>query len=215
MTIRIARLEKLLPGLTVEERLDAILERYRADLPSAFVFGESVPTQDVPRWNRLLGLLSAAHVQLGWYIEYVEATVTQLELRFDMVLGLQQLILALEDHAASLELDPARNQKRASLLEKQDHLQVMSEKLVTRIAEELTGRWLDVRLAEIAAESLAADCHGRDIVHPERRVVLRDCRERLLALHPSIEIWQPCELREPQDGQVERLLELLEREARR
>jgi hypothetical protein len=215
MTIQISRLEKLLPGLSMEERLDAILDRYRADLPPAFVFGDSVPPQDAVRWNRLLGLLNATHVQLGWYIEYVEATVTQLELRFGMVLGLQHAMLAMEDHVMSLLLDPQAEEKRASLVEKQDRLQSMSEQLMARIAEELTGRWLDVRLAEIAAESLAAECLGRDIIHPERRAALTDCRQRLLALHPSVEIWQPCELLEPQETQVERLLELLEKEAGR
>jgi len=86
---------------------------------------------------------------------------------------------------------------------------------MARIADELTGRWLDVRLAEIAAESLAAECLGKDILHPERRAALEDCRKRLLALHPSVEIWQPCELSEPTTSQIERLLELLEREAGR
>jgi hypothetical protein len=36
-----------------------------------------------------------------------------------------------------------------------------------------------------------------------------------MALHPSVEIWQPCELPEPEDSQVERLLDLLEKEAGR
>jgi hypothetical protein len=153
MTIRLARLEKLLPGLSMEERLDAILDRYRADRPPEFVFGQSVPARDVPRWNRLLGLLNATHVQLGWYIEYVEATVTQLELRFGMVLGLQHAMLAMEDHLMSLLLDPQAEEKRSSLVDKQDRLQSMSERLVARIAEELTGRWLDVRLAVLDATS--------------------------------------------------------------
>ena len=212
MTIQVARLAKLQQGLTIPERLDAMLARYRADLPLKRSLVDSIPVRDVERWNRIAGLLNATHVQLGWYMEYVEATVTQLELRQGILLGLRYAAMAMDDHLMSILVEPDGDERRQAILAKQERLEEMSEQLVKRIAEELAGRWLDVRLAEEATESVALECWGRDLAHPEMRAKMADCRERLVALHESLEVWIEVELPEPDDAAVARVLALLERE---
>jgi hypothetical protein len=212
MTIQVARLAKLQQGLTIPERLDAMLARYHADLPLKRSLVDSIPDRDVERWNRIAGLLNATHVQLGWYMEYVEATVTQLELRQGILLGLRYAAMAMDDHLMSILVEPGGDERRHAILTKQERLEEMSEQLVKRIAAELVGRWLDVRLAEEATESVALECWGRDLVHPEMRAKMADCRERLVALHESLKVWIEVELPEPDDAAVAHVLALLERE---
>lgn len=69
MTIQVARLAKLQQGLTIPERLDAMLARYHAALPPKRSLVDSIPVRDVERWNRIAGLLNATHVQLRWLVK--------------------------------------------------------------------------------------------------------------------------------------------------
>ena len=79
MTIQVSRLKRLLPALTLEERFDALLAAYRGNEAPDWALGQTIPREHEGQWNRMTGLLNATHVQLGWYTEFVEATVTQLQ----------------------------------------------------------------------------------------------------------------------------------------
>lgn len=215
MTVKVRRLHALLPSLTVPERLDALLNAYHDEKPFDRGLLDSIPRGDAERWNWLAGMLNATHTQLGWYIEYVEATVAQLELRQGMLYALQYAALAMDDHLFSILLDPEGDERRAGLLAKQDLVGDMSTALAKRNAEELAGRWLDVRLAEVAADSIAVECFGRNLVHPEMRDKLRDCKGRLEYLREGLKFWVEVELPEPEDADVARLLALLEKESER
>lgn len=211
--MRVHRLDKVLPGLTLFERLDALLAAYHnhAEFDRGLV--RSMPDADAERWNRLTGLLGATHSQLGWYLEFVEATVTQLELRHGILLALNYGRLLLDQHLFDVLLDATGDDRRTGIIAKQDRLEALAEALVPRIVEELAGRWLDLRLAEIAADSIKVECAGRDLMHPDMRAKLADCKTRLLALKESLKFWVQLELPEPCDADVERLLAALEKEA--
>lgn len=215
MTVRLRRLTRTLPRLTLEERFDAVLAAYREDRRPVTSFSLLLAEEDRPRWNRLIGLLDATHRQLGWYVNYVEATVTQVELRFGILLGLQLAHLHEEEKLWNLALDPEAEEQRASTRSRMEDLKGEVKALAAVVALQVAWRWQEVRLAEIAALSLQDECSGRDILHPETRATLDDCRERLLALRERLAEWAPVELEEPEDAAAERLLELLEQEAGR
>ncbi|MEO8539159.1 MAG: hypothetical protein ABI577_05415 [bacterium] len=213
MTIPVRRLANVLPGLTLYERLDALLGAYQTGQPFDREILTALPLQEAERWNWMAGMLHATHTQLGWYVDYVEATVTQLELRQGILLALQFAGIAMEHHLYEILLDPTGDEKRATVLKKQETVESLSMALATRIGDELAGRWLDVRLADITADSLKVECVGRDLMHPEIRAKLDDCRRRLEALRESLKLWVEVEFEEPTNTQVERMLDLLERVA--
>lgn len=213
MTIQVSRLKRLLPSLTLEQRFDAVLAAYRNEELPDWALMQTIPREHEGQWNRMTGLLNATHVQLGWYTEVVEATVTQLELRFGILLGLQYAGLLLDERLFELALDPEGEEKRVKVRSKQERLEQMTGPLAVLIGEELKGRWLDVRLAQFGADSLARECLGRDILHPDTSAMLAECEVRLRSLKEKLDLWVECEFEDPTDEQIQRLLDLLEKQA--
>lgn len=121
--------------------------------------------------------------------------------------------LLLDDHLLDLAGAKAGKDRVNVVTAKQDRLEEIGAALAPSIVEELAGRWLDLRLAEIAADSMRVECLGRDLMHPDMRAKLAKSKSRLLALKESLKVWAEFELPEPQDAEVHRLLTLLEREA--
>ena len=217
MTTAARRLDRLLPGLTLPERLDALLGAYFEDRHHDPELLRSVPEHDLDRWYGFTSLLSATHTQLGWYIEYLEATVTQVELRHGCLAGFQLAAVLIEQHLLALMLDPEGEEKRAAMRARRERLDGYVAQLSTRVADEVAARWREVRIAELGADELAAICFGRDLLHPSARETLVKCRERLLdvkaGLAPLLEV--DLEEPEPEPEHVAGLVRLLQKEARR
>lgn len=74
------RLERLYPALTLEERFAILLDACHADQELDVQVLWTLPGRDGPGWNRLLDVLQATAVHLGWYIDYLAATVSRAEL---------------------------------------------------------------------------------------------------------------------------------------
>lgn len=215
MTIKVNRLATIMSKLTVEERFDAILDAYRTGRPVALSIAVGLPHDEATRWNRLVGLFDATHRNLGWYVSYVDATVTQVELRFGILLGFHLAFLHDEEKLMDLALDPDAEVRRTHIRARMTDLEKKVELLAKVIAAQLESRWLEVRLAEIGAEALMHECAGRDIVHPDMKATLLDCKARLSGITESLTPWAEARLAEPEEAQVEQLLELLEKEAER
>ena len=203
------RLDRLYPGLSLDERLAALLDAYHEGRPYDRQLLRTLPERDGPGWNRFVDLLDATHVHLGWYIDYVEATVVQAELRLGLLLGFRLAALLSTSHFYDLFLDPGKEERRDFLRRQRDAMDARANELVPVVAGELALRWLDVRLAEEAAARLGDGCMGRDILHPDSRATLSAARERLLTIRETIASWCEIELPEPEPEQVERLVALL------
>jgi len=215
MTTTTRRLDRVLPGLTLPQRLDALLDAYAEDRHCDPELFRSVPEHDLDRWYGLTALLNATHTQLGWYIEYLEATVTQVELRHGCLLGFQLSATLVEQHLLALLLDPAEDEKRAALRRRRERLEEYVGKLSVRVGAELSARWVEVRIAELGADELAAIFFGRDLLHPSARETLVKCRERLLDVKASLAPLLAVDLEEPEPEHVARLVRLLQNEAGR
>jgi hypothetical protein len=76
-----ARLDRLLPGLTLDQRIQAVVSSvHEAGSLDRTLFRDLPADQREPFWYAV-GLLRAAHHDLSWYVAYTEALVRQVELR--------------------------------------------------------------------------------------------------------------------------------------
>ena len=189
-----ARLDRLLPRLTFDERLDGLLAAYHADRHADPALLRTMPDSDNARWNDVADVLNGLHIRLGWYIDLVESFITQLELR---------LALANVGHHLAGSFKHQAAQMRAA-----------AESLDLRIIGELIQRWQDIRLAELAAERFGDELGGRRLLHADVVALLAKCRERMLAMRdaladPDRQSVYEFELPEPSEAHLEHLLELL------
>ena len=190
-----ARLDRLLPRLTFDERLDGLLAAYHADRHADPALLRTMPDSDNARWNDVADILNGLHVRLGWYIDQVESFITQLELR-----------LALAN--VGRYLAGSFRHRAAEMAAAADHLDEV-------VIGELVQRWRDIRLAELAAEHFGEELGGRRLLHPDVLAALAGCRARLLAMRESLAdsgnrtVVYEFELPEPEEEHLEELLELL------
>jgi hypothetical protein len=173
-----SRLDRVLPGLTFDERLDAVLAAYREDRRTDPSLLATMPASDNRRWNEVGRIVKGLHVRLGWYIHYVEACLTQLELR--QTIAVQGRYI--------LELWGSENR---------ESLESAAERLTVRIVEEFVARWREIRLAELVAEHFSERLGGRQPLHPLLVDMLADCRTRMLELHDEIASSYEFDLTEP------------------
>jgi hypothetical protein len=183
------RLDRIMPKLSFDERLRGIVAAYHADRAPDPALLATMPAATNERWNGVVPLLNGMHTHLGWYIAYLEARVGQVELRFALheQLRLSRLLVA----------------ERA-----RDALAGAEDALALDVVGDLAGRWLDLRLAEAAAEECAEEVGVEVLLHPERMATLVGCRARLLAVRAGLEGYE-IELPEPRPRDVERLVALL------
>ena len=182
-----ARLDRLMPALTFDERLDGLLAAYHADRHADPALLRTMPDSDNARWNDVADILNGLHVRLGWYI-------TQLELR---------LALANVGHHLS-----------GSFKRKAAEMTAAAESLDLAVVGELIQRWQDIRLAELAAERFSDELGGRRLLHPDVIAMLAKCRSRMLAMRdaladPDRRSVYEFDLPEPTEAHLEHLLDLL------
>ena len=189
------RVDRLMPALTFEERLDGLLAAYHADRPADPLLLGTLPARDGERWNETADILDGLHVRLGWYIDLVESFITQVELRLALANVGRYLSGFLKHHA--LEMGAA------------------VERLEETVIGELVQRWREIRLAELAAEHFGEELGGRSLLHPKAVAQLDDCRARLLAMRASLgdasqrTVVYEVELPEPDPLHLDQLVELL------
>ena len=189
-----ARLDRLMPALTFDERLDGLLAAYHADRRPDPALLRTLPAADNARWNDVADILNGLHIRLGWYIDMVESFITQLELR-----------LALANVGRYLA---------GSFTHKAAEMTAAAESLDLAVVGELIQRWQDIRLAELAAERFSDELGGRRLLHPDVIAMLAKCRERMLAMRdaladPDRRSVYAFELPEPTEAHLEHLLDLL------
>jgi len=188
------RLDRIMPRLTFDDRLDGLLAAYHADRRADPSLLRTMPESDFGRWNRVADILDALHGGLGHYLQLLESFVTQAELR-----------LALAEQ--SVQLGRGFKHRQAEMEEAVD-------RLYRSVAEEVVLRWQEVRLAELAVAHFNEELGGRTLLHHDATATLNDCRERLLALRERLATADlradiPCQLSEPPAADLERMLELL------
>jgi hypothetical protein len=188
-----SRLDRLMPGLTFDERLDAIITAYHRDRLPDPAFLKAMPPDDYARWNVAARILNGLHSRLGWYIDLVESFVAQLELRH---------LLDRQTRLAFALCSPAAPAAEA-----------IAARMRLRVVADLLQRWQEVRLAELAVVRLGDDLGGRSLLHPDSAATLASCRQRLLALHDELatDASTPdnLELPEPPGSDLDALLDLL------
>jgi hypothetical protein len=194
-----SRLDRILPGLTFDERLDALLAAYHEDRDADPRLLATMPLSDNYRWNHVADILDGLHTRLGWYIDLVESFITQLEL--GLALAEQARLVAGVFRHKGPEMDAA------------------ADALSLRVIGELVQRWQELRLAELAAEHFGEKLGGRRLLHPEAVATLSGCRERIFAMqerlaNPDALTRYECELPEPSAADLDHLLELLTTERR-
>ena len=189
-----SRLDRLMPRLSFEERLDGLLAAYHEDRRPDPALLRTMPASDNARWNHVVDILNGLHTRLGWYIDLVEAFVTQLELRL-ILAGQARLLAGVFQHRAP-------------------EMAAAADALGLRVVGELVQRWQDVRLAELAVARFSEELSGRSLLHPDAAATLKGCRERILALQESLAaadapVRYEFELLEPSGADLDHLLDLL------
>ncbi|MEO6397067.1 MAG: hypothetical protein ABIP13_01245 [Tepidiformaceae bacterium] len=89
-----------------------------------------------------------------------------------------------------------------------------ADTLGLRVGAELVDRWHEVRLADLVADRFGEQLGGRELLHPETRVMLADCRPRMQAMHHELAgdsgpMNYGFELSEPSRAGFDHLLNLL------
>ncbi len=189
-----SRLERLMPRLTFDERLDGLLAAYHEDRQPDPALLRTMPDSDNARWNNVARILNGLHGSLGWYIDLVESFVTQLELRL-VLAGQAQFLAGVFYHRAP-------------------EMAAAAEQLSLRVISELLQRWQEVRLAELAVEHFSEELGGRSLLHPDVAATLKGCRTRILAMQENLAtadapVRYELALLEPSEADLERLIELL------
>ncbi|MEO6044370.1 MAG: hypothetical protein ABIQ47_10670 [Tepidiformaceae bacterium] len=188
------RLDRVMPAVSFDERIDGILAAYHDDRRPDPALLATLPSSDNSRWNAVADVLNALHGSLGWYIDYVEACVVQLELRLTVVRLARQLADGFDG-------------------ENQERLAKAADALTLRIVAELVARWHEVRLAEIVADHFGEQLGGRQLLHPAALAILADCRARMQTMHDELAggalVRYEFELSEPSDAGFDHLLDLL------
>ena len=160
------RLQRVMPRLSFDERLDGMVAAYREERRADPALFETMAASDYARWNSAATILNAVHCGLGWYIDLLEAFVTQAELR--LALAQQSQLLGTGFRHRSAEMDEAVDQ------------------VCLRVICEVVQRWQEVRLAELAVAHFSETLGGRQLLRPAMAVKLQGCRERLLALQDEL-----------------------------
>ena len=194
MSVAMNRLDRLMPALTFEERLDGLLAAYHENRRADRALLGTLPAADAARWNETADILNGLHTRLGSYVDLVEAFVTQIELR-----------LALANVGRYLA---------GFLTYKRAEMEANADQLSLAVVGELADRWREIRLAELAAEHFGNQLGDRELLHPEVVAQLADCKARLQAMHANLAdpdrlVVYEFDLPEPTEDSLERLLALL------
>ena len=189
-----SRLDRLLPRLSFEERMDGLLAAYHEDRRPDPALLRTMPASDNARWNHVVDILNGLHTRLGWYIDLVESFVTQLELRVTIA-GQARLLAGVFQHRGP-------------------EMAAAADALGLRVVGELVQRWQDVRLAELAVAHFSEELGGRRLLHPDVAAALDGCRTRILAMQESLAtadapVRYEFELTEPPEADLDHLLDLL------
>ena len=194
MKVAMNRIDRLMPALTFEERLDGLLAAYHENRRADRALLGTLPAADAARWNETADILNGLHTRLGSYVDLVEAFVTQIELR-----------LALANVGRYLA---------GFLTYKRTEMEANAHQLSLAVVGELVDRWREVRLAELAAEHFGNQLGGRELLRAEVLAQLADCKARLQAMHADLAdkdrmVVYEFELSEPAETSLEYLLDLL------
>ena len=188
------RLDRVMPAVSFDERIDGLLAAYHQDRRPDPSLLATLPPSDNGRWNHVAKVLNALHGSLGWYIDYVEACVVQLELRLTITRLARQLAGTFEG-------------------ENRERLAKAADTLALRVVAELVARWHEVRLAELVADRFGEQLGGRELLHPETAAMLADCRTRMQTMHDELAggalVRYEFDLSEPSNADFDLLLDLL------
>ena len=188
------RLDRVMPAVSFDERIDGLLAAYHQDRRPDPSLLATLPPADNRRWNHVAKVLNALHGSLGWYIDYVEACVVQLELRLTITRLARQLAGTFEG-------------------EHRERLAKAADTLALRVVAELVARWHEARLAEIVAAHFGEQLGGRELLHPSTVAMLADCRARMQTMHDELAggalVRYEFDLSEPSNADFDLLLDLL------
>lgn len=114
-----ARLTRLMPTLTAKERAILILRAWKARTDEDPLWRRTMPADQSKEFNRLIGLMNVANIQLGHLVTFLEKEVEKLELTdawlFTLLLW-QEHVTAIE-FSASVVAREAISQSRYQLLQ--------------------------------------------------------------------------------------------------
>jgi hypothetical protein len=156
-----------------------------------------------------------AHIDLGLWMAYVSSLVGRLdELMLRMHL-LAQWGRDIFEALAALGRPKAkapRTDVQRQLLGRERQLARWEKAEGKRLGERWSDVWEAMRTAELAAQRLAAECCGQDILIPEARADLAACRARLEVLREQLSVHAPdLEYSEPETGTVDSLVAWIRR----
>lgn len=177
-----ARLNKLAPVLTAKERAILVLGSLKNRTPEDHLWRSTMPRDQVQEFNRLIGLMNAANIKVGFVISHLEQLVENIELR--LMWG-GTLALAAEYNR------PMRRRDRVKRVI--DELPLRIEEGAMTVA---ANQWKQIRAVEIVLHELAAEFDGeyplRD-VHVETLRATKAPIARLRDATPGFELAEPDE----------------------
>ena len=210
-----ARLRKLTTVLSAKERAVLVLRSLKDKTPEDPAWRATMPPEQTPEFNRLIGLVNACNIYLPLYITMVEQQTEQLYLKFAwldsiIALGQQAWLLA--------KLVPASKRKRAEkvLSEKWPLAELpwdpnddpsswlnIADQMETAARAMLVSLWQQLRSIDVVLHEVAQEFDGEDPLRPVMRGIVEETRRQLTALHAVFTAMEPLELKEPDEESLE------------
>ena len=185
-----ARLNRLTPALSVQERAILILRSWKEKSPEDPALRRTMPAAQLREFNRLIGLMNACGIHLPIYITLVEQRAEQLYLRFSAQQTLVRFGTSLWEVA---KLVPAAKRPRAEKLvsdfpladlpwDPEDHEESwlnVAERSEQALRIELGLLWQELRAIDAVVGDVRGEFNDEDPLQPVMRAVLEDVRSRL------------------------------------
>jgi hypothetical protein len=210
-----ARLSRLTPGLTAQERGILVLGSLKNRTPEDPAWRSTMPREQTREFNRLISLLNACNVYLPLYITMVELRVEQLYLR----LNWWHSVVSLGEQTWKLaQLVPVGKQAKAEAAARNSYLEAelpwerearsrswldVSDAMEANVRAMLGIHWQDVRAIEIVLDEVAREFDGEDPLRTRMREILDGTKKKLIDLHKLLSQMEPFELQEPDEDAMD------------
>jgi len=204
-----ARLKKLTPLLSAKERAILVLGSLKDGTPEDPNWRTTMPMDQVPEFNRLIGLMNAANLHLAMFIALLETSVAKVNLRMAWFVTL----LLWEDHLG--EIRRAAKKKLKPSVTKNPVAETVGDALQDVLCQTAADCWAQIRGGEIVLEEIAAEFDRADPLKPKNRESLEGCKRELLELQEHLAaLGVDLALREPAENTLELLREAVQRGTR-
>ena len=163
-----ARLDRVLPALTVRERVSLTLRAQAAGDEPDPQLSRLSSLEERKEYDRYVALIIAANVELGTLVQALAIALWEIASRLDDADLLREAAaLSAEQEGSVMPDKPVRNWRSINPISTPFFLCGVAEDIQSQLRDQLKLRWQEVRALEILWTEIAAEFGGADPRHPE------------------------------------------------